>query len=110
LPPAPAGGFGLVKRFAAHLIRGLTGFRATEPLSGQRVLTARAMQAVRPLAGGFGVETAMTIDAVRAGLRVLEITIDGLEHRPTYRTPRGFVHRGQQGWDVARAALPRVFG
>ena len=48
------------------------------------------MEAVRPLAGGFGVETAMTIDAVRAGVRVVEIPIEGLEHRPTYRTARGF--------------------
>jgi glycosyltransferase involved in cell wall biosynthesis len=108
LPPAPAGGFGLVKRAAAHLIRGQSGFRATEPLSGQRALTARAMQAVRPLAQGFGVETAMTIDAVRAGLRVIEVPIDGLEHRPTYRNLRGFLHRGRQGWDIAKAVLPRI--
>lgn len=108
LPPAPAGGFGLVKRASAHLIRGQSGFRASEPLSGQRALTARAMQAVRPLAQGFGVETAMTIDAVRAGLRVLEVPIDGLEHRPTYRNLRGFLHRGRQGWDIAMAVLPRM--
>lgn len=108
LPPARAGGFGLVKRFAAHLIRGQTGFRASEPLSGQRALTSHAMKAVRPFAGGFGIETAMTIDAVRKGLRVVEIPIDGLEHRPTYRTPRGFVHRGWQGWDIAKAVLPRM--
>jgi hypothetical protein len=66
------------------------------------------MEAVRPFAGGFGVETAMTIDAVRKGLRVVEIPIDGLEHRPTYRTPGGFVHRGRQGWDIAKAVLPRM--
>jgi glycosyltransferase involved in cell wall biosynthesis len=108
LPPAPAGGFGLVKRTSARLIRGQSGFRASEPLSGQRALTARAMQAVRPLAQGFGVETAMTIDAVRAGLRVLEVPIDGLEHRPTYRNLRGFLHRGRQGWDIAKAVLPRM--
>jgi glycosyltransferase involved in cell wall biosynthesis len=108
LPPAPGGGFGLVKRTSAHLIRGQSGFRASEPLSGQRALTARAMQAVRPLAQGFGVETAMTIDAVRAGLRVLEVPIDGLEHRPTYRNLRGFLHRGRQGWDIAKAVLPRM--
>jgi glycosyltransferase involved in cell wall biosynthesis len=106
LPPARGGGFGLVKRLAAHLIRGQTGFRASEPLSGQRALTSHAMDAVRPFAGGFGVETA--IDAVRQGLRVVEIPIDGLEHRPTYRTPRGFLHRGWQGWDIARAVLPRM--
>ena len=108
LPPAPAGGFGLVKRASAHLIRGQSGFRASEPLSGQRALTARAMQAVRPLAQGFGVETAMTIDAVRAGLHVLEVPIEGLEHRPTYRNLRGFLHRGRQGWDIAKAVLPRM--
>jgi glycosyltransferase involved in cell wall biosynthesis len=108
LPPTPAGGFGLVKRTSAHLIRGQSGFRASEPLSGQRALTARAMQAVRPLARGFGVETAMTIDAVRAGLRVLEVPIDGLEHRPTYRNLRGFLHRGRQGWDIAMAVVPRM--
>jgi len=108
LPPARAGGFGIVKRSAAHLIRGQTGFRASEPLSGQRALTSKAMEAVRPFAGGFGVETAMTIDAVRAGLQVVEISIEGLEHRATYRTPRGFLHRGRQGWDIARAVLPRI--
>ena len=108
LPPARAGGFGLVKRAAAHLIRGQSGFRASEPLSGQRALTGHALEAVRPLASGFGVETAMTIDAVRAGLRVVEIPIEGLEHRATYRTPRGFLHRGRQGWDIAKAVLPRI--
>ena len=108
LPPARSGGFGLVKRAAAHLIRGQSGFRASEPLSGQRALTGHALEAVRPLASGFGVETAMTIDAVRAGLRVVEIPIEGLEHRSTYRTPRGFLHRGRQGWDIAKAVLPRI--
>jgi glycosyltransferase involved in cell wall biosynthesis len=108
LPPAPGGGFGLVKRTSAHLIRGQSGFRASEPLSGQRALTARAMQAVRPLAQGFGVETAMTIDAVRAGLRVLEVPIDDMVHRPTYRQLRGFLHRGRQGWDIVKAVVPRM--
>jgi glycosyltransferase involved in cell wall biosynthesis len=108
LPPARSGGFGLVKRTAAHLIRGQSGFRASEPLSGQRALTGHALEAVRPLASGFGVETAMTIDAVRAGLRVVEIPIEGLEHRPTYRNLSGFLHRGRQGWDIAKAVLPRI--
>jgi hypothetical protein len=108
-PPARAGGFGLVKGAAAHLIRVQCGFDASEPLSGQRALTARAMELVRPLAPGFGVETAMTIDAVRAGLRVVEVPVDGLDHRPTYRDAPGFLHRARQGWDIARAAGPRLF-
>jgi hypothetical protein len=108
-PPARAGGFGLVKRAAAHVIRVQAGFEASEPLSGQRALTAEAMDRVRPLAGGFGVETAMTIDAVRAGLRVVEVSIDGLDHRATLRDPAGFLHRARQGWDIARAIGPRVW-
>jgi Glycosyl transferase family 2 len=108
-PPARAGGFGLVKAAAAHAIRLQAGFEASEPLSGQRALTAEAMERVRPLAGGFGVETAMTIDAVRAGLRVVEVPIDGLDHRPTFRDPVGFLHRARQGWDIAKAVAPRMW-
>lgn len=110
LPPAHAGGFGIVKRASARAIHALSGFRAREPLSGQRALGAAAMEVVLPLAPGFGVETAMTIDAVRAGLRVVEVALDRLDHRPTRRDLRGFVHRGRQGWDIARAVLPRAFG
>ena len=108
-PPPQAGGFGLVKRAARHAIRLGSGFDVREPLSGQRALTAEALEAVRPLARGFGVETAMTIDAVRAGLRVLEVPAE-LGHRPTFRDVRGFAHRGRQGWDILRAAAPRMLG
>jgi glycosyltransferase involved in cell wall biosynthesis len=109
-PPAVAGGFGLVKRFATAGIRALTGYRASESLSGQRALTAEALAAVRPLARGFGVETAMTIDAVRAGLHVVEVPIPTLAHRPTHRDARGFAHRGRQGVDILLALAPRALG
>lgn len=108
-PPGPAGGFGLVKLAARRAIRLLSGFEVREPLSGQRALAGTALDAVRPLAGGFGLETAMTIDAIRAGLRVVEVPT-GLSHRPTFRDVRGFAHRGRQGWDILRAVLPRAFG
>jgi hypothetical protein len=108
-PSPQAGGFGLVKRAARHAIRLGSGLEVREPLSGQRALTAEALEAVRPLARGFGVETAMTIDAVRAGLRVLEVPAE-LGHRPTFRDVRGFAHRGRQGWDIVRAAVPRMLG
>lgn len=108
-PPGPGGGFGIVKRFASRAIGFLTGFEATEPLSGQRALTAGALAAVRPVARGFGVETAMTIDAVRAGLRVLEVPVP-LSHRPTGRDLRGFAHRGRQGLDILLAVVPRALG
>ena len=46
----------------------------------------------------------MTLDAVRAGLRVKEIELP-LSHRATGRTPRGFLHRARQLRDIRRAAI-----
>ena len=110
LPREPRHGrFRLVKRAAAATIRRLSGFRAEEPLSGQRAVTATCLAAVRPLAHGFGVEVAMTIDAVRAGYRVVETPVD-MHHAPTGRNMAGFIHRGRQGADLVRAALPRALG
>ena len=113
-PRLGGGGFGIVKRMAARLIRAACGFEAREPLSGQRALTAASLAVVRPLAPGFGIEVGMTIDAVRAGLEVIEIPIEGLSHRPTGRGPRGFAHRARQGADilaaVAARAIPRPRG
>ncbi len=108
-PPGQGGGFGVVKRLAARAIGMLCGFEATEPLSGQRAISAGALATCRPVARGFGVETAMTIDAVRAGLRVVEVPV-ALSHRPTGRDLRGFVHRGRQGLDILLAVAPRALG
>ena len=107
-PKLGGGGFGIVKRTAARLIRAACGFDPREPLSGQRALTAAALAAVRPLAPGFGLEVGMTIDAVRAGLRVVEIPIEGLSHRPTGRGPQGFAHRARQGADILAAVAARA--
>ena len=101
------GGFRLVKRAAGRLIRRLSGFAAMEPLSGQRAVRRQVLDSVRPLAPGFGVEVAMTIDAVRVGFRVIEIPV-AMEHAVTGRDIAGFVHRGRQGLDLLRAAVPRL--
>ncbi len=100
------GGFRLVKRTAGGVIRLLSGFRTREPLSGQRAIRAEVLNAVRPLAPGFGVEVAMTIDAVRAGFRVVEVELP-LEHRATGRTAAGFRHRARQLADFARVYASR---
>jgi hypothetical protein len=107
LPPQAGGGFGVVKRFARWAIARVTGFVAEEPLSGQRAITRKALEACRPLAGGFGLETAMTIDAVRLGFRVGEVPVD-MRHRPTGRTLAGFTHRARQGLDILRAVALRL--
>ena len=50
----------------------------------------------------FGLEVGMTIDAVRAGARIVEIALP-LDHDHTGRTLAGFRHRGGQAVDIARA-------
>jgi glycosyltransferase involved in cell wall biosynthesis len=101
------GGFRLVKRTAKGVILGLAGFRTREPLSGQRAMRREVLDAVRPLARGFGVEVAMTIDAVRAGFRVVEVPV-AMQHAATGRDLRGFMHRARQGLDLLRATGPRL--
>ncbi len=54
LPLQAGGGFGLVKRLSAWLVRRASGFEAGEPLSGQRAANRGALLACRPLANGFG--------------------------------------------------------
>lgn len=109
LPPASGAGFGLVKRAGNRAIRLLSGYEAREPLSGQRALTADLLAACRPLARGFGVESALTVDAVRQGFRIVEVDAD-VSHRSSGRTVRGFAHRGRQGLDILLAMIPRALG
>jgi hypothetical protein len=99
------GGFGLVKRLGRAVVRLRSGYDASEPLSGQRLLSPRARSACFPLAPGFGCEVRMTIDAARAGLSIAEVPLE-LAHRPTGRDLRGFGHRGRQLVDLLLASGP----
>jgi glycosyltransferase involved in cell wall biosynthesis len=96
------GGHGFVVALSAAGIRRATGFTPLQPLNGQRCLTRAAFDAVRPLARGFGVETAMTIDAKRKGLRITEVEVP-LAHRATGTDLRAQLHRARQFADVAWA-------
>lgn len=98
------GGLGVAKGVSRALIRLGCGRDVREPLSGQRALSPRARGALFPVAAGFGVETRMTIDAVRAGLDVEEVELD-LGHRATGRDLAGFAHRGRQLRDLLLATL-----
>lgn len=102
----PAGGMGLVVNTARRGIEELCGFTARAPLSGQRCLTRRAFELASPLAPGWGVETGMTIDIVRAGLTVAEIDVD-LAHRATGTDLGSQLHRARQLADVTRALAAR---
>jgi glucosyl-3-phosphoglycerate synthase len=100
-----SGGFGLAKRAGRALVRALSGYDAVEPLSGQRCLSAEARKRCFPPAAGFGCEVRMTIDAVRSGLRVVEVELP-LTHRATGRDAHGFAHRGRQLFDAVLACGP----
>jgi glycosyltransferase involved in cell wall biosynthesis len=100
------GGFGVALGFAGRAIRRLTGLELRAPISGQRALTPAAFEAVLPFAHGFGMEIGMTVDAHRAGFRVVEVELD-LEHRATGRTAAGFLHRARQLRDFARVYASR---
>jgi hypothetical protein len=89
------GGFGFAVGFAGWAIRRRTGLVLAAPISGQRGLSGRALSSVLPFAPRFGMEIGMTIDAARAGLRVVEVELD-LRHRATGRDWRGFAHRARQ--------------
>ncbi len=100
------GGVGLAVGFARWAIRRRCGLAMRAPISGQRALRVRVLEDVLPFAHGFGMEIGMTIDAVRAGHRIVEIELD-LTHRATGRTLRGFAHRGRQLVDFVRVYLSR---
>jgi hypothetical protein len=100
------GGHGLVVGLAGAGVRRATGWRPAQPLNGQRCLTRAAFEAARPLAHGWGVETGLTIDLLRQGLRVTEVQVD-LAHRATGTGLRAQLHRARQFADVARALAAR---
>jgi glycosyltransferase involved in cell wall biosynthesis len=100
------GGFGIALSFARWAIERRCGYRAEAPISGQRAMAAEVLRAVLPFAKGYGMETGMTIDAVRAGFRLREIELD-LEHRATGRSVGGFLHRARQLRDFGRAYASR---
>ena len=103
------GGHGFVVALSGAGIERATGWRPAQPLNGQRCLTRAAFEAARPLASGFGVETALTIDLLRLGMRVKEVEV-ALAHRATGTDWRAQVHRARQFADVARALAVRQPG
>jgi Glycosyl transferase family 2 len=100
------GGHGLVLGLAGAGIERATGWRPAEPLNGQRCLTRSALEAALPLAAGWGAETGLTIDLLRKGMRITEVTVP-LAHRATGTDLRSQLHRVHQLVDVARALAAR---
>jgi glycosyltransferase involved in cell wall biosynthesis len=103
-PTKGKAGFGLVKNLARWGIRALGDgrFEAQAPLSGQRAMTRACLSAIRPFSSGYGAEVGITIHALRAGMRVVEVDTT-MAHAATGRDIAGFAHRGRQFVHVAAA-------
>lgn len=106
-PEGHKGGFGFVLGLSRWAIRKLGGAIVIAPLSGQRAFRKELIEKIGGFESGFGVETAMTIDALRNGFTVVEVPLP-LTHRVTGRNWAGFRHRGRQFRDIVRVIFRRL--
>lgn len=106
-PARPGGGgFGLALRLARWGVRRLTGRCLSAPLSGQRAFTRAVWERVGSVAPGYGAETGLDVDVLRAGFRLVEVPTS-MSHKATGRDWAGFRHRGRQCAAIARTLLAR---
>jgi glycosyltransferase involved in cell wall biosynthesis len=95
-------GFGLIKRRAQTIIYQETGFRLEAPLSGQRAFHRGWLEVLLHHSYvGFGVETQMSIDLLKAGASILEVETM-MKHREMGKSIRGFRHRIKQWIEIER--------
>lgn len=86
-------------------IAALSGWSPMQPLSKVRCLTRDALEAALPLSRGAGLETAITLDVIEAGLTVTEVACE-LRHRPTRNAGKPLA-RANQYRDVMMAISAR---
>jgi len=89
------GGFGLVKKLAKNGVYYYTGKEMETSLSGQRVYKRKVIDSMKYIPTNYGIEIAMTIQAINNGFTFKEIPVH-MKHRYTDRSLRGFKHRGKQ--------------
>ena len=104
--PGKGGGMGFVVRLARDGIERATGQIMLAPLSGQRAVKRKVFEKIGKIDNGFSAETALTIDALRAGFRVVEVETN-MTHRVTGRGLKANWHRLKQYLAVRRALARR---
>jgi len=96
------GGMGLVVRLARWGLARKTGSIWKQPLSGQRAIKRQVIEKIEgTFASGFGVEVALTLVAVKAGFKVIEVET-AFRHRVTENNWMDLLHRSKQLIDVAK--------
>ena len=109
LPPDPAfaatgqsGGRGFVVRLARQGIERRAGKTFRQPLSGQRAVRRSVLDTLGgKFAPGFGVEVDLTVRALQAGFRVVEVETE-FRHHVTGGDWPSLKHRARQFRDVAQ--------
>lgn len=97
-----SGGRGFVVRLARQGIERRTRQKFQQPLSGQRAVRKSVLEALGGrFAPGFGVEVDLTVRALEAGFRVVEVETE-FRHHVTGGDWPSLKHRARQFRDVAR--------
>ncbi|WP_088104740.1 glycosyltransferase family 2 protein [Halalkalibacter urbisdiaboli] len=100
--PGAKSGFGFIKRRAQSIVYKKTGIRLEAPLSGQRAFHRQLLPILlRGRYEGFGVETQMSIDILKANATILEVETN-MKHREMGKTVTGFRHRFKQWLEIER--------
>jgi hypothetical protein len=96
---------GLAAGAARRAIAAASGWTPLQPLSRIRCVTREALNAAMPLARGAGLDPAMTLDVLYAGLSVTEVECE-LRHKPHSAGARA-VRNANQYRDVMMALSSR---
>lgn len=100
-PASKKGGMGFVKRLARDSVYEMTGVELNATISGQRAFKKEVISKFDHIPEGYGVEVGMTIDILKWGYRIKEVTVD-MTHNETGRDLCGFIHRGKQYLHIKR--------
>lgn len=100
--PGKKSGFGFIKRRAQSIVYKRTGIWLEAPLSGQRAFHRRILPILlNRQYEGFGVETQMSIDLLKAKVSILEVETN-MKHREMGKSMAGFKHRLRQWVEIER--------
>ena len=92
-------GFGFTLFLAQKGLKLITGNNFKSPLSGQRVLSKRAIKHINRFATGFSVEVALNLSLSQGGFKIKEIPVN-MAHNRSKKDLTGFYHRSKQFKDI----------
>lgn len=102
------GGFGILKSFAIKGVYYFTKQEVKACLSGQRVYRKGLIDQIDYIPNGYGIEVAMTIQAINKGFSIIEIPLT-MKHRYSGRNFKGFLHRGKQFFNILKTFVIMYF-